>query len=723
MSPHRFCRLARSLVLIALLPLLSLAAPQDGQDSRPALQHRDNGGVVLSRVRLDPLLRSGNRRVRFSPDGKYILAQDDSGVRIFSRQPLEEKLYISATRVFPVAFTADSQNVVIAGANLEIAVVSISGNGKADAKPVSSSLKTCLAAVLSPVGNALGCVDPTFRLHLLRLPDGQELVSSQLFNPPAGIISLQRLPSDSAFSEPFGYVVTNSPGLLVNRKPSSGNLLFSPDGRYVIAPGFGGDLVAFDATNGQKFNLPGSLRHRYATNLRFSGSDEVAILDPQKPDDSVLLSFPDGKVLKKLSLSGRAQDTSAAGYLICTSADISDPTVFDLQAGNSVMKLSDAAADVYGRDVATFGATGTLALSHLDNSPSQTARATAGLLPMLEAAAVSPDLSSVALSTGGEGAVYRVADGKRAATAENTSGGWCDTSAACYLWVDNHDSRNFEMHKSEALSVETTKVWSRPEPENKPGLYPAHVDYYPSAAVLFELLMSRGPESFLPAVLASQASSLASARISGFSLHAVETRSGAELWTQDFESSPPVPFSDPQGDRFVLGWKAASPGGRRAMKENPVAAEAFKHDKKANRDPYFQVLDPLTGKSLGGVLAQIDSAPEEFDSAFSEGDWLVLAKDGQRVFVFSLSTGQEILRLFGWQPMINTATATLCLMTTTTHLTTYDLKTSEKLQNYLFASGIAFAHFSADGQRLLALAEDQMLYVIDARRTVAPMTN
>jgi WD40 repeat protein len=722
MSPQRFCRPARSLALLTLLPLLSFAAPQDLQDSRPALQHRDNGGNVLNRERLDPLLRSGDRRLRFSPDGKYILAQDDSGIRIFTRQPLEEKLYISARLVFPAVFTADSQNVVIVGANLEIAVLSVDGNAKADARPFSSSVKTCLAAVLSPVGNALACFDPTFRLHLFRLPDGQELVSSQLFNPPAGFVSLERLPSDSAFSEPFGYVVTNSPGLLVNQKPSSGGLLFSPDGRHLITAGFDGDLVAFDASNGQKFNLPGSLRHRRATNLHFSGSDEVAILDPQKPDDSVLLSFPDGKMLKKLSLSGRAQDTSAAGYLIYTPTDIPDPTVFDLQAGNSVMKLPDGAADVYGRDVATFAATGTLVLSHLDNSPPQTTRASAGQLPMLKVAAVSPDLSWVALSTGGEGAVYRVADGKRTATLENASGGWCDASATCYLWVYNHHSRHFEMRKSDALSAETTKVWSRPQPDNKPGPYAEHVEYYPSAAVLFELLLPRGPESFLPPV-PRQASSLASARIFGFSLRALETRSGAELWKQDFESNPPVPFSDPQGDRLVLAWMAVSPGGRRAMKENPAAAKAFKHDKKANRDSYFQVLDPLTGQSLGGVLAEIDSPPEEFDSAFSEGDWLVLAKDGQRVFVFSLSTGQEILRLFGWRPAINAATATLCLTTTGNHLTTYDLKTGERLQNYAFASGITFASFSADGQRLLVLTEDQMLYVIDVRRNVAPKTN
>lgn len=711
--------MARLAALAVFLPLLCFAGRQNAQDARPAVQHRDDNRIVLSRQRLDPPLRSGNRRVRFSPDGKFILLQDDSGIRVFSREPLEEKFYIPAARVLPAVFTADSQNVVISTTSLDVAIVSVNKNGKADLKPLSSSLKVCQAAVLSPMGNGVGCFDDTFKLHLLRLPDGQELVSSQLFNVPRGLFSLHRLPSGSAFSEPFGYVVTNSPGFVFDRNPSTGALVFSPDGRYLIAPGFAGELVAFDATNGRKFNLPGSLRHRRATTLHFSGTDQVAILDPQKPDDSVLMSFPDGKMLKTIGLSGQARDTSAAGYLVYTSADASDSGIFDLQAGKSVVKLSDPAADVYGRDIAAFTSDGNLVLSHLDNSLPQTVRATAGLLPMLQVAAVSPDMSSLALSTGGEGAVYHTADGKRISAFENIVGGCCDDSS-CYLWVDNRASRDFELQTFSFSSREAGRTWSRARPDNKQGLSTAHIEYFPSAAVLFQHSMNAGPELFLPAFLASQASSLASLHMSGFSLRALDTRSGGELWKRGFESDPAVPFSDPQGDRFVLGWKAASPGGRRAMKDNPAAMEAFKHDKQANKDSYFEVLDPRTGKSLGGVLAQIDSPPEEFDSAFSEGDWLVLAKDGQRVFAFSLSSGQEVLKLFGWRPTLNAATSTLCLSTQMGRLTTYDLKTAGQLHNYNLAGAIVYAHFSDDGQKLLALTEDQMLYVLDVRRPGSP---
>jgi hypothetical protein len=44
---------------------------------------------VLSKVQLSPPLRSDIIHLRFSPDGKYVLAQDDSGINVLSRDPFK----------------------------------------------------------------------------------------------------------------------------------------------------------------------------------------------------------------------------------------------------------------------------------------------------------------------------------------------------------------------------------------------------------------------------------------------------------------------------------------------------------------------------------------------------------------------------------------------------------------------------------------------------------
>jgi len=139
----------------------------------------------------------------------------------------------------------------------------------------------------------------------------------------------------------------------------------------------------------------------------------------------------------------------------------------------------------------------------------------------------------------------------------------------------------------------------------------------------------------------------------------------------------------------------------------------MKSDKNLKREAYFQVFDQRSGAVLGGVLAQLNSSPYEFDSAFSEGDWVVLAKDGQRVFTFSLSTGKQLSTLFGWQPSLDAPKGILSVLSVSNRISLYNLKTGTKIREFDATSPIVYSHFSADGRRLLLLTSSQIIYVID----------
>jgi len=723
MDYRSLCRTALLAVCTTLLPVLALARQTTQDNGRPALQRRQESHAVLAHQKLNPPLRSGNRRVRYSPDGKYILLQDDSGIRLFTREPLEQRFYVAATRVLPAAFSADSQNVVIATAVPEAATFSVNGDGKADAKPLSSTLKACVSARLSPTGSSLACLDITFKLHLLEIPGGREILSSQILTLPPGVFGWERLSTGSAFSEPFGYIMTDAPSFLSGREPSINRLVFSRGGRYLLTPGFAGELAAFDVTNGQKASVPGSFRRRAPSQLQFPAADQVALVDPQKPEESELVSFTTGKTLTKLNLPGPAQDTTAPGYLVYRSKDNSSSFgLWDLKAERSIVKLTDFAADVYGREVATYTPEGNLEIQSLDDSDGskqKTVDVSPGLLPMMRVASVSPDLDYIALGTGGEGAVFRTADGKRVGSFDNVRSGWCDASSSCFLRTSVQEPGDFTVKKVLLTSADASDAWSRRESGKSRVPYAPYNEYFSSAAVTFLHAAKINPENFLSFALATRGTTRAMSAMAGFSLGVLDTQTGNELWKRDFETDAPVPFSDPQGDRFVLGWNAKSSGGKHAMRDNKAASEALKHDKESKKDSYFEVVDPRTGNTIGGALLQLDSEPEEFDSAFSEGDWLVLAKDGQRVFVYSLSSGEQILKVFGWRPTINAATASLCLSTAPNRLTTYDLKTARKMRDYNSLVDIAYAHYSADGQRLLVLTSDQMVYLTNVGRDSA----
>ena len=50
----------------------------------------------------------------------------------------------------------------------------------------------------------------------------------------------------------------------------------------------------------------------------------------------------------------------------------------------------------------------------------------------------------------------------------------------------------------------------------------------------------------------------------------------------------------------------------------------------------------------------------------------------------------------------------------------YDLKSGAKRGDFLLPEDVAYAHFSADGKRVLVLTANQTVYVLDASGAAAP---
>lgn len=198
-----------------------------------------------------------------------------------------------------------------------------------------------------------------------------------------------------------------------------------------------------------------------------------------------------------------------------------------------------------------------------------------------------------------------------------------------------------------------------------------------------------------------------------FRLRGVDPATGKELWKRVFDGDPPTPFADPQGDRFVLGWRVKTYGAKEAASHNPAAQALYKSAKLMDRDSFFEVLDARTGKSLGGELVQIGNGPTSFDSAFSVGDALILIKDGVRVTIYSLRDETMKAHLVGARASANSQNNLLAMDLGGGHLGIYDLNSGTKLDDQTFPDEIAYTHFSGDGKRLLVLTEHQLALVLD----------
>jgi hypothetical protein len=85
------------------------------------------------------------------------------------------------------------------------------------------------------------------------------------------------------------------------------------------------------------------------------------------------------------------------------------------------------------------------------------------------------------------------------------------------------------------------------------------------------------------------------------------------------------------------GWRATTSGGEALAKHYPALKKHLDAAKLTINDAVFEVLEAVSGKSVGTALVRVGWGPESFESVFSVGDYLICVRDGARVTAYSLS--------------------------------------------------------------------------------------
>ncbi|HEX5601193.1 MAG TPA: M48 family metalloprotease, partial [Pyrinomonadaceae bacterium] len=179
---------------------------------------------VLSKQQLTPPLLSDITHLLFSPDGNYILAQDDAGINVLSREPFAPLFRIDTEfDTYYAGFTPDSKEIVFYSNNLRVERWSIAEAQRTDVKEVVL-LKGCLQSQLSPDGKLLACLDPDFHLNLLRVENGETVWTKKDFYKPNYYDALRIYNELRLLTED-----STDLNLPITR------LRFSPDGRYFVA--------------------------------------------------------------------------------------------------------------------------------------------------------------------------------------------------------------------------------------------------------------------------------------------------------------------------------------------------------------------------------------------------------------------------------------------------------------------------------------------------------
>lgn len=697
--------------------------------------------VILSKSQLTPPLRTPLKELRFSPNGKYILAQDESTIYLLMREPLSVRFQINAQGLPPARFSSDSQKLIIATRSMGIESRALP-DGTVLGTAVLGSGKPCYDAQLSPHGDFYACIDGDVVLRVFDIAKNKEIVGQKIGEVPSSYV-VPKSPGESDTIPKWRTGLLRQPFLRTS-------IEFSPDARYVFATSFHGQSIAVDLINKTRISLkeyfPAAINER---SFEFIAPDRVIVQEDSKTSDMAVRSFPTGDAIGKMSYIGRVTLASDPRYAFTSPAESNQVSVIDLQVGSTMQKLQGERADILGGNLVRYDRThDEIILNENDNHiPIAKLQLPVGSISLMNAAAVSEDLSSLAISVPGDGAVFRTSVGTGIVKVENLEGAWFDGNESCYAEM-RQGGGSVGLEKIELTggtvssfspqwfaAIDQTKErlmlagpvvisiaaprWGEGEPTS---------ERTPSGSMggLRSVNFNMAPEEHM------ESEPFPPVSVSMLRIVALDVRTGTQLWTRrynpdvrfQYETEAPVwedvgkPFADPQGTRFIEAWHANTNTARKAARQ---VSEAVQHQMKTSRisgqDSFFEVIDALTGTTVGGTLVQLSGGPGSFDGAFSAGDWLILVSGVRRFSVFSLSSGKELLHSFALYAALSGDKGLLGLAEEHGHISLYDLKTAKKAEEFIFPENVVYAHFSTDGRRLLVITEHQLVYILDVSKS------
>jgi hypothetical protein len=259
------------------------------------------------------------RQLRFSPDGRYVLAQDDVEVTVLGVRPFEILFRLPAKDATLAQFTPDSAQLVFVSSvpPVDLKQVTVSGApahverwqivDRARNALVEVRLPACGTVALSPDGSVVACDDLEGTLWLVRAATGETVLEKKKFSKRT-YLGTPELPCYAVPELHGGSKARGGPELSPNCYSGDPGLMmisFSPDSRFVIAePESEGPAIAWNVNQRTTVPLVGALgklrklsQRGYSLALPFTFVAPGLVLTPAE-----LISFPSGAVVSKVTL-------------------------------------------------------------------------------------------------------------------------------------------------------------------------------------------------------------------------------------------------------------------------------------------------------------------------------------------------------------------------------------------------------------------------------------
>jgi WD40 repeat protein len=629
------------------------------------------GGVSMRKV-LNAPLRGDVESLHFSTDGKYLLAQDDGGIYVMTRDPLKFIFSIDAPDAGEAQFSVDSRSIVFFSINLRVETWDIERQDQGSVIDVPA-VRGCRQTALSPNARFLGCFQGDMSLSLFDVATGEKLVEKErFFDFDSGL---------SGYGGLFKFLF-----FLTHREVVT--MRFSPDETYFVASSRTGADVALNLRTREKIKVSNALHDAIHHSFTFIRPDQIVGIDEFSPLKSRVAEFPSGKVIDHVPLGETTLYPSGNPKYIILRPVIDHPIgVYDLEKKRVVFAGRNPAIDIWGEQVVSERLNGEIGLYKTGESkPDFAIQLPLGKLGRLQTSVASPDLRWIGISTRTRGAIWDTLSNERSLYVRGFQSAAYTAGPAFFF-----DFPKFEKMEREfaILSPVTKQARGRPVNENDDQRFFGNT--------LLQLKhgdKSRGPNQPLD-------------------VEAKDMALLTPLWSHSFPKGGPGFGGSPESEKIVFAWKAKDAGLREEMLHDTGLLNRLPKAGPGETDYFFQIVDSRTGKNTGGVFlptGKYSFSPEYWNSA---GDSLVIVDNRHRILLYSVTTGEARKKWFGDRPRISNDGEFLAMENGVGHLRVYDLKTLQRANEYYFAEPIATKIFSADGKRLLVLLSDQTVFQLD----------
>jgi Peptidase family M48 len=638
------------------------------------------GAVGDETLKLKDPVRPTAWRVRFSPDGNYVLMQDEGSITVAGVKPPRYLFRIDAPDVQAAKFTPDSQEIVFNDDQLRVERWNIFGAKRVDVKEMVV-FDGCSQSLLSADGRTLVCAkvdldhdQPRIGLRILDVATGSTLYENQKF------FELNAMSSYWTYLSFFTDAITGTDMV---------TMLSSPDGKYLLAV-VGQSIMGYDFTSRQPVQLGGKLKGLVQSPMSFVGPDKLYVVD-RNSDKGMhparMLSFPDGRVLNESKVGEQVPGSVTQGELLSMSP-LKDYAVglYDPVAAKIVCVWRSPAIDAWNKRVAAEDSDGNLFLGVLDSQDAVRMPVPLGPLPSPQAGEFSPDGRYLAVSLRGRSAVWDLATGAQVRLMRPLRN----------IWIDNQD-RLF-------------------------GQFPKYMDRDPAEFELdLKALQAKDLGKFedgdqlyrnLQISLRPMGRDKATNRHVTLEVRNMETQ--AVAWSRDYPGARPVcwPAED---DRMVLGWDLGSDTAKSELKGNPKLQQLAASFKDHKKGLLIETVKPETGAPLEQVaLPEVDLSNGWDDERFAQvsGEFALVRGEHNNTVIYRLDTGAKAGEFFGWPVATDAEMGLIAATNREDEIVLVNERTGTEIERFTLGSPLRLARIIASQRQLLVLTADQVVHRI-----------